>query len=737
VLLALLGWGAAAPARLIRADDAGGSEISPPRLGYLAGDVGFGRPGAEWEPAQLNTPLAPGDLLDAGPDGHAELQLDDGAFLHLTGGRLALDRHDPATVDWRLESGQAALDLRDGLGGLTIRVRTPQGTVTVERPGYYRLSVTERGTAVLVHRGGPATLAAAGAAPVTVLAGMRAVARDGIETGPAGGPDAWDRWVLARGDQLVAAESARHLPPGMLGAADLDRHGTWRTVESYGLVWMPTYQPVGWVPYGAGRWLWDPRFGWTWVDAAPWGWAPFHYGRWVHLGRSWAWCPGPRVRPVYAPALVVFLGLGPARPVAWAPLGWGEPVVPWWGRRVGVPSWRGWGGPRVVNNVVVNNVTVVNARELTVYRNVAAGAVVGVPRERFARGPVAAARLRDPEVHGLAPAHEAPLALRIPGEERERRRAEDRRAPRPGRPGEPEGRRPEAPAAREPARPAAPAPRAVPGDRDEARRGAESGAPTPRAGRGPAERERRTDEPARSAESPRPPRDRDGDAASVPPWRRAPGRLEERDPRAGVPRGPAGPERRDDVRRDDPRASRGAEGGRLEPPAPAGPGREAPAERPGRADRPDTVRPGEMRRSAPRADEPPRAAPRRDESPALRPAEPGRPAPRSEAPPTGPPRTGEATRVVPRPADSPAPARPPEPARQPPRREDAPGPPPGPGRDAPRPAPPVARPLERPAAVERRPARHPGESDPSGLEGRPSRREGRERRGPGPPGRPH
>jgi hypothetical protein len=46
----------------------------------------------------------------------------------------------------------------------------------------------------------------------------------------------------------------------------------------------------------------------TWVDDAPWGYAPFHYGRWVCRERM-GWVPGPiAVRPVYAPALVAFVG---------------------------------------------------------------------------------------------------------------------------------------------------------------------------------------------------------------------------------------------------------------------------------------------------------------------------------------------------------------------------------------------------------------------------------------------
>ena len=61
---------------------------------------------------------------------------------------------------------------------------------------------------------------------------------------------------------------------------------------------------------------------------------PSHYGRWSYVGSRWGWVPGPReVRPVYAPALVAWVGgdnfslsiaTGPTPGVAWFPLGPGE-----------------------------------------------------------------------------------------------------------------------------------------------------------------------------------------------------------------------------------------------------------------------------------------------------------------------------------------------------------------------------------------------------------------------------
>ena len=46
------------------ADDSQNPAPTPPRLSYTNGDVSFWRPGGEdWAPAQVNTPLAPGDQL--------------------------------------------------------------------------------------------------------------------------------------------------------------------------------------------------------------------------------------------------------------------------------------------------------------------------------------------------------------------------------------------------------------------------------------------------------------------------------------------------------------------------------------------------------------------------------------------------------------------------------------------------------------------------------------------------
>ncbi len=65
-----------------------------------------------------------------------------------------------------------------------------------------------------------------------------------------------------------------------------------------------------------------------------------------HRGASHStWAADSAVRTSRFVTVVVFLGGGVTvsvgRPLFWAPLGWGEPVIPWWGRPgfIGVAFW--------------------------------------------------------------------------------------------------------------------------------------------------------------------------------------------------------------------------------------------------------------------------------------------------------------------------------------------------------------------------------------------------------------
>src|SRR5437762_2053287 len=334
---------------------------TPPRLSYVEGEVSFWRPGAaDWAPAQINTALVPGDETYTGNRGNLELQIGARAFVRAWGDtQLGLVNQEPDFLQLKVTGGHVSVDLRAVEPGRTVEVDTPVAAFTIDAPGYYRVDVSPDRTSFITRRSGRATMTPAGGTAVAiapseeiVLAGAPTLT---IQSFVAPTLDVWDTWNYARTDELIDSLSARYVPSGVYGVDDLDHHGNWRVVPTYGAVWVPRDVPGGWAPYSTGRWVADPRYGWTWVDEAPWGWAPYHHGRWVFVDGYWAWAPGPVVvRPVYAPALVAFFGAPGVRVavgtpfVSWVALGWGEPVIPWWGspRFVGRPWWAGWGGPR-------------------------------------------------------------------------------------------------------------------------------------------------------------------------------------------------------------------------------------------------------------------------------------------------------------------------------------------------------------------------------------------------------
>ena len=258
VLAALTGvaWAGQVPEAPDPQEDAAGR--TPPRLSFVDGQVSFWRPGAqEWTQAQINTPLAPGDQVYTGSPGNLELQIGGRAFVRgWANTNLGLENHEPDFLQFKVTAGRAAFDLRTLEPGRTVEVDTPNAAFTIEHPGYYRVDVIGERTSFITRRAGRAIVIPAGGES-TSIAPSEEVVVEGM-TSPqvssyaAPQLDEWDKWNYARTDVLLDAVSARHVPPGTYGVADLDRHGTWRVVDDYGSVWVPTGVPRGWAPYTTG-----------------------------------------------------------------------------------------------------------------------------------------------------------------------------------------------------------------------------------------------------------------------------------------------------------------------------------------------------------------------------------------------------------------------------------------------------------------------------------------------------
>lgn len=383
------------------------------RLSYVEGTVSFKAAGTEeWVLATLNRPLTIGDELWTATGsraelelGHADVRMDAQTSLEF----LNLNDHFVQTrvVQGAVQTHVERLDEDD-----EFEVDTPQAALTLLRTGNYRVNVAADGNrTVAIARTGQID-AASGTQAFTIRANEQAQIVNaangaaGVTYDITAAPplDTFDSFVDARERRVPTGQAQQNVSPYVVGRGDLDVYGTWQTYPAYGPVWMPRGMPPGWAPYRFGHWVWIAPWGWTWVDDAPWGFAPFHYGRWVMINGVWVWVPGPpRIRAIYAPALVIFVGgggpglrwhfgVGMGLGVAWFPLG---------PREVYIPPYRA--SRLYITNVNISHTVIANpgaawqtdpARQRYVNR-VAPGGITAVPEDVFVGArPVGGAAVR-------------------------------------------------------------------------------------------------------------------------------------------------------------------------------------------------------------------------------------------------------------------------------------------------------------------------------------------------------
>jgi hypothetical protein len=353
------------------------------RLSYSDGSVSF-QPGGQgdWVTVVQNRPLSNGDNLWADKDSRAEFQMGSTSVRMDSETSVTFLDLDDTTTQLRLSQGSLIFRVRHLDDGDHFEVDTPNSAFQVQSPGQYRVDVNAAGdeTDVTVWKGrGEVT---GGGDSFVVVAGQRATfaGTDKLdhEIGQVPAPDDFEKFAFDRDHHEDSAESSNYISPEMTGAEDLDEYGHWSYAADYGPVWTPTGVAVGWAPYRFGQWVWIAPWGWTWVENEPWGFAPFHYGRWAYIGGGWGWVPGPvLVRPVYAPALVAFVGGGGfgigigvgVGPVGWFPLGPREVFVPWYH----------------TSRVYVNNVNITNTRVNVVeVNNVYSGSHIAYANQHLA-----------------------------------------------------------------------------------------------------------------------------------------------------------------------------------------------------------------------------------------------------------------------------------------------------------------------------------------------------------------
>jgi hypothetical protein len=366
------------------------------RISYVEGQVSFQPPddGGAWVEAIANFPVTTGESYWTGDEGRAELELG--------GAQVRLDWDTEVDVV-DLDYGETQLSIAQGSADVHlwrvpengVQVLTPAGEVLLDQPGVYRIDVGAPDEAgdypaveVTALDGGQAQ-APGPEGFIDIAPGAAAVIYAGYQPELEYADDAAiDDWARAREAQLQfdRVDWQEEDEPGY---ADLAAYGQFVQDPDYGQVWFPSDVPPGWQPYYFGEWTYIAPWGWTWVDDQPWGFAPFHYGRWALIGGRWGWAPGQPVdRPVYAPALVAFVGgagfgVAAGGAFAWVPLAPDEPYIPPYHvsqtylRAVNI---------RNVNQTVINNITVTATTVIQVNSLRNASAAVAVSADALSRG---------------------------------------------------------------------------------------------------------------------------------------------------------------------------------------------------------------------------------------------------------------------------------------------------------------------------------------------------------------
>jgi hypothetical protein len=370
-------------------------------LSYMNGPVSY-EPASvdQWTDATLNYPLTTGDNLYTDQGAAAVLRVGRNSIRLAQGTNFQFVNLSDNVVQMSINSGALSVRVRNLYEGESWEVDTPNGAVTLLREGEYRIDTDpDRNATMVTARNGDVEVTSNNQS-FPVHAGQTAYlsVNGGPDIRDQNPLDDFDNFAISR-DRLEDVPAPRYISPDIEGYEDLNAYGRWSTDPNYGPVWMPSVA-AGWAPYQAGHWAWVDPWGWTWVDDAPWGFAPFHYGRWAYMGGGWGWVPGPVVaRPVYAPALVAFVGGG----------GWGVSIgigggfgVGWFALGPREPYFPAYHVSNVyIQQVNITNIHVTGVNFVTMNRNVTyvnrsvAGAVMVVPQGAFASAqPVQRAAVR-------------------------------------------------------------------------------------------------------------------------------------------------------------------------------------------------------------------------------------------------------------------------------------------------------------------------------------------------------
>ncbi|HEX2695344.1 MAG TPA: FecR family protein, partial [Acidobacteriota bacterium] len=281
------------------------------------------------EPATLNTPVGPGDVIRTTDARRCEVQFDSGTIVRLD-----------VNTELKIETILAgSLSADTGLSNLTLgtgrvyvmfkkyddremfQVMTPNAAVKLKHDSVAVIAVPGDGpTEVRVKAGKASVLfgidVTHSKTRTVKKLGRLVVLADGRfeESGyPADTAfETWNEGINANFLELHKGLSPLPKPVRKLPRAVFDfaqrfgnTNGEWLWDDLYGYVWRPflndgRYPWGNWSPYVYGRWA-EVGNSMFWVPEEPWGWVPYHLGLWQwDRKHGWVWLPGSLFAPAWA-----------------------------------------------------------------------------------------------------------------------------------------------------------------------------------------------------------------------------------------------------------------------------------------------------------------------------------------------------------------------------------------------------------------------------------------------------
>jgi hypothetical protein len=252
-----------------------------------------------------------GDRLQTGWNARAEIAVGPDRLRLDEDTALLVRRLDTRRIAITLERGRVALLVRHDDNARLWQIDTAAGSHRPLGAGLFRIDAP------------PPRQAPAGASATAWRQALRIEVDAGTLTLPPGrrieldrfgewqtglpASDEFARWAMtdARDDDGPALRVAPvapaipaapvELPPDLVDADSLARHGRWELSAEWGWLWLPTIR-VDWAPFRHGRWVRLGSGGWMWLDEAPWGRTTYQHGRWIAWNDRWGWLPGPAVQ---------------------------------------------------------------------------------------------------------------------------------------------------------------------------------------------------------------------------------------------------------------------------------------------------------------------------------------------------------------------------------------------------------------------------------------------------------